>query len=56
MTTRVILRDGPNDGRVIPAEAAAAAYDEVLSEAGWTYQLTGETDERGRLIAQGYMD
>jgi hypothetical protein len=53
MTKRVILRDGPNDGRVLPAQAAAAAYGEVLSEAGWTYRLTGE---RGRLIAKAYMD
>ncbi|MEW2574542.1 hypothetical protein [Streptomyces sp. NPDC047070] len=56
MTVRVILQGGPEHGRVLPAEAASAEHGEVLSKGGWTYQLTGETDERGMLIAKGYMD
>ncbi|MFJ8158903.1 hypothetical protein [Streptomyces sp. NPDC094468] len=51
--TTVILIYGPEHGRVLTTEAAEG---EVLREAGWSYQLTDDVDDRGRRIARAYLD
>ncbi|CAL9676338.1 hypothetical protein [Streptomyces sp. enrichment culture] len=51
--TTVILMYGPEHGRVLTTEVTDG---EVLREAGWSYQLTDDVDERGRCIARAYMD
>ncbi|MFC4465228.1 hypothetical protein ACFPH6_11850 [Streptomyces xiangluensis] len=48
--TTVILMYGPAHGRTLTTEG------EVLREAGWSYQLTDDLDDRGRRIAMAYMD
>jgi hypothetical protein len=51
--TKVILMHGPAHGRTLTGEAAEG---EVLREAGWSYQLTDDLDDRGRRIVMAYMD
>ncbi|MET7886673.1 hypothetical protein [Streptomyces avermitilis] len=51
--TTVILIYGPEHERVLTTEAAEG---EVLREAGWSYQLTDDVDDRGRRIARAYLD
>ncbi|MEU1036501.1 hypothetical protein ABZ402_49475 [Streptomyces mirabilis] len=51
--TTVILMRGPAHGRTLSTEATEG---EVLREAGRSYQLTDDLDDRGRCIATGYTD
>ncbi|MFD7378044.1 MULTISPECIES: hypothetical protein [Streptomyces] len=51
--TTVILMYGPAYGRTLTTEATEG---EVLREAGWSYRLTDDLDDRGRRIAMAYMD
>ncbi|MEU2739577.1 hypothetical protein ABZ656_30505 [Streptomyces sp. NPDC007095] len=52
MTTGILMY-GPAHGRTLTTEATEV---EVLREAGWSYQLTDDLDDRGRHIAMAYMD
>jgi hypothetical protein len=49
----VILMYGPAHGQTLTTEATEG---EALREAGWSYQLTDDLDDRGRRIAMAYMD
>ncbi|MFF2937833.1 hypothetical protein [Streptomyces mirabilis] len=51
--TTVILMYGPAYGRTLSTEVTEG---EVLREAGWSYRLTDDLDDRGRRIAMAYMD
>ncbi|GGP34125.1 hypothetical protein [Streptomyces abikoensis] len=51
--TTVILMYGPAYGRVL---TTGRADGEVFREAGWSDQLTGEEDEKGRRIALAFAD
>ncbi|MFE7757207.1 hypothetical protein [Streptomyces sp. NPDC057429] len=49
----VILIHGPAHGQILTTEVTEG---EVLRQGGWSYQLTEDVDDRGRLIARAYMD
>ncbi|MFC9635647.1 hypothetical protein ACFTY8_42085 [Streptomyces mirabilis] len=51
--TTVILMYGPAHGRALSTEATEG---EVRREAGWSYQLTDDLDDRGRPNAMAYTD
>ncbi|MFK0120748.1 hypothetical protein [Streptomyces sp. NPDC090994] len=50
---KVILMCGPVHGRVLHTDVLDG---EVLREAGWSYWLTDDLDEKGRRITQACRD